>query len=200
MARVMVADSLSSRAKGYLQVNRIDNVEVIYPDNTDLEIVTYDNAEGQLSGIAFQGRSKKPLWKFWFRRESDRKRRIDETIDDRKKWMERKEQDKKEKREFSHSLVEGDFLSSSWGYDQTNVDFYQVTRVIGKMVEIRQVASKVVKSRPPQDYVEPVKNRFTGSKMKKRVGVGDSVKVSSHSHARKWDGKPMYQTSSGWGH
>ena len=190
---------VSSRAKMYLR-SGAEDIKTYYPDNTDLEILTYTNEDGNFIGVAFQGRSKKALWHYRFNSESRLEQRIDAAVDSRRQTLERKEQEKRERREFKHSLSEGDFLYTSWGYDQTNVNFYQVTKVIGKMVEIREVAKKVVKSSPPQDYVEPVKNRFIGPKMKKKVGMGDSVKIKSYAHASKWDGRPKYQTSLGWGH
>lgn len=199
IARVVIADTLSTRAKVYVSPKFSDKIEVVYPDDTDLEIVTYEQA-GQLYGVAFQGRARKPLWYYSFRTNAQREKSVKDTIAARKRHLEYKEEQKRKRREFQHSLQEGDFLYTSWGYDQTNVEFYQVTKVIGKMVEIREVAQKVVKSSPPQDYVVPVKNKFIGSKMKKKVGTGDRVKIESYSHASKWDGKPKYQTSFGWGH
>jgi hypothetical protein len=37
---------------------------------------------------------------------------------------------------------------------------------------------------------------------KRPGGSGSSVyiRLTSFSSARKWDGKPVYQTASGWGH
>lgn len=32
----------------------------------------------------------------------------------------------------THELKEGDILDSSWGYEQTNVDFYRVEKILGK--------------------------------------------------------------------
>jgi len=56
----------------------------------------------------------------------------------------------------------GDMLKMSWGYDQTNVDFFEVTRVIGKaMIEIRKVVSKVVRGAgSPAEYVVPVPGEY----------------------------------------
>jgi hypothetical protein len=194
--------SLSSRAKQYVSERNDDNIRTYLPEGTDLEIVTYESGnKGMLQGVAFQGRARKPLWFYYFKSEQRRRKQIEDTIERRKKVLERKEKQRKERAEFQHSLQEGDFLYTSWGYDQTNVNFYQVTKVIsGKTIEIREVAKKIVKSSPPQDYVAPISNKFIGSKMRKKVGMGDTVKIESYAHASKWDGKPKYQTSFGWGH
>jgi len=47
---------------------------------------------------------------------------------------------------WTNPLVAGTVLYTSWGYDQTNVDFYAVTRVSGRRVWIRPVAADYVES------------------------------------------------------
>lgn len=51
----------------------------------------------------------------------------------------------------------GDFFYSSWGYDQTNVDFYKVVGMTpsGKSVRVQKWTSSVVEDNGPQVYVVP---------------------------------------------
>jgi hypothetical protein len=102
--------------------------------------------------------------------------------------------------EVAHDLEEGDILYSSWGYDQTNVDFYEVVKVLAKSVVIRKIAQKVAKSHQTADYVVPVPGRFEGPAMTKRVSPRGGVKIKSYAYASPWDGKPKYQTGWGFGH
>ena len=46
----------------------------------------------------------------------------------------------------THNLKTGDHLSYSWGYDQTNIDYFIVTRTTAKSVWIVPVDSMVVES------------------------------------------------------
>ena len=99
--------------------------------------------------------------------------------------------------------VVGMILVSSWGYDQTNVDFYEISRVLNSMVEIREIDKKFVKQGRGVDYVVPIPGKFIGSPLRKRVGYYDgqiTVKINSYSSAYQWDGKPESQTSAGYGH
>ena len=41
--------------------------------------------------------------------------------------------------EFRRSLRVGDILYSSWGWEQTNIDFYQVIAIRGSAVDLRQL-------------------------------------------------------------
>ena len=173
------------------------------PRGIDVEAYTYEqrgNFNPGLYAIAFVGKQQKPLWEYRFRDERQRDKKIQETIESRARHLKEKEEQAQKRREFKHDFKVGDILDSSWGYDQTNIDFFEVIGVTAKSVVIREVAKKIVKSQPPQDYVVPRPGRFIGKKMTKRVGPGGYVRIESYQSASKWDGKPRYQTTSGWGH
>jgi hypothetical protein len=169
------------------------------PRDVDVEAYTYEQ-NGKLYGIAFIGKAQKPAWNYRFKDERQRDKKIQETIENRQRHLEEKEEEAKKRREFKHDLKIGDILYSSWGYDQTNIDFYEVIGVTEKSVVVRGVDQKIKKAERGADYVVAMPGRFTGPKMTKRVSQGDSIKISSYAIASKWDGKPKYQTAMGWGH
>lgn len=77
-------------------------------------------------------------------------------------------------------LTVGDILVASWGYEQTNYDYYQVTRLVGKQsVEIRELARQAAESGFMQGDCVPVKGAFKGELMVKRVNEHGRVKVHS---------------------
>ena len=92
-----------------------------------------------------------------------------------------------------HTLKVGDVLSSSWGYDQTNVTFYQVTRITKASVELGTLRSSET-SDGPQSMTGtkmPIVDEFAhGNRFLKRVSANGYVKLSSFEYARLWDGKP----------
>jgi hypothetical protein len=119
-------------------------------------------------------------------------------------------------------LAVGDFVFTSWGYDQTNVSFYRVEGLTpsGKSVRIVQVWAQDVstgdnphRSLVPTEHVaeQQVYDRdddghITGTSTRplpaQTVLILDdrgTVKVDGH-HAWKWDGKPKYATGHGYGH
>lgn len=76
------------------------------------------------------------------------------------------------------ALAVGDVLVSSWGYEQTNYDYYQVIRLVGaRSVEIRKIASLSEETGFMQGDCVPSKNNFTGPAMVKRVDERGTVKV-----------------------
>lgn len=88
----------------------------------------------------------------------------------------------------------GDILVSSWGYDQTNIDYYQVTRVSPAMITMRPIASR-------QDSDDggwtgravPVPGQFTGPGIRRKprnCRDGYCVTLTGYSAAHLWDGTP----------
>jgi hypothetical protein len=98
----------------------------------------------------------------------------------------------------------GAILYTSWGYDQTNVDFYEVVGLTpsGKSALIRPMAQSVVSAGAGSDNVtpDPKDLKGKGHTMVKRIKSGERVRIASYANAHLWDGKPKHQTAFGYGH
>ena len=108
----------------------------------------------------------------------------------------------------------GDVLVSSWGYDQTNVDFWRVVGLTasGKSARIMPVAQRVVDYSRGSERVVP----GGGDVFREQDEVSTSlirwydfcdgrewcvgVPRGYKNTARLWGGEPVYQTAAGWGH
>ena len=173
----------------------------ITPKGIDAEIYLVNYAD-KPGAIGFGGRRSKPDFNFSFRSEDKRAEYIKNYIESAKKSLDSKLEREGKLKGFKHNLKVGDILYSSWGYDQTNIDFYQVTEVIGdKSVKIRAIASKLDHAERGADYIVAIPDKFLNSKtMLKRVQQGNCIKIASYAYAYPWDGQPRYETASGWGH
>lgn len=85
----------------------------------------------------------------------------------------------------------GDIFCSSWGYEQTNISYYQVTRIVGKtMVELSLIRKKTVEqSSEMVSRVEPIADAFVegAEKFKRKVtrySETPRVSITSFSGAR----------------
>lgn len=178
------------------------------------ECVVYSRVvEGRVMAIAYEGNSKNPSWHYRFKSLEELDQYASEwSLKTTKRRKEHKQRviERRKNRNQPHTLKVGDILYSSWGYEQTNVDFYQVTKLKGKnTIEMRQI-QKSFDHGQYSDYVTPIKDsfctpRFEGDTWKtetltKRVSGNNIVSLNSFSSAWKWDGKPKYQTPLGMGH
>lgn len=174
------------------------------PEGTDMQVWRYEVPTDQgvkLFAIGFVGKQSKPAFHYRYRDEMSREREIEHQAESRRQTLEMKAERRQERREYQHDYSVGDILSSSWGYDQTNVDFYEVTRVPGpKTVELRKIGQEVVSSEGQTEGVVPVPGNYISPGMRKTVSPGGSVKITSYSYASKWSGRPLYSTAYGWGH
>ena len=93
-----------------------------------------------------------------------------------------------------------DILVSSWGYEQTNIDFYKVVSVTAKSVKIIRIGNTVVKKGEyMSEYVVPNLNDLAGEPVVKRVKFyRDSdkqyVSINTYATAHLWDGTPKFQS------
>lgn len=104
----------------------------------------------------------------------------------------------------------GDVFYASWGYDQTNVDFYKVvgkTKARIKVVEIGKIRDEGGSC----DHVRPDKTVEVGEVMTKVVRASSwrsdfdpkrdaYFHLTSYSNAHRWGGGRVYETAMGWGH
>lgn len=94
----------------------------------------------------------------------------------------------------------GDILYTSWGYDQTNVDFYRVVSFTAATITLQKIGKSVDSRQTGSNRVVPDGSSSSSKTTQHRTSTGkDTVKVGNHS-AWKWDGRSVYQTASGWGH
>jgi len=123
---------------------------------------------------------------------------LDEFITREQSWIKRKEDEKNLKQQKRKEMVNpykiGDILYSSWGYEQTNVDFFQVTKVGDKSVWVRPIASEMVPDTQGHDSsnVRPLKDDFRGEEIYK------PLVVSTYSEKPHIGGRyPLYPYTSG---
>jgi len=135
------------------------------------------------TAIAYRGKKSKPDFYINFHTEERMITHVEEWVNNHVQDALRKEKEQSD----ALSMVEvGDVLRSSWGWEQTNIDFYQVVEVKGKSVVIQEIGQ--VKTYNDQMFGTcfPCVGQFIGEKMTKRIiGVSDKygVKISSFQHA-----------------
>jgi len=91
----------------------------------------------------------------------------------------------------------GDIFVCSWGYDQTNIDYYKVLEVKNKSVVISAIGQNRTYTGHMQGECNPVPEVVSGKRITKRINAcGDSVslKMTSYSWAHPWSGKTNHFT------
>lgn len=73
-------------------------------------------------------------------------------------------------KEFNHTFKVGDLFYTSWGYEQSNISFYQIIGFAGKSAILCKIDKISVEDTSwASRLVKPAKNSFIGEPFKKRI-------------------------------
>ena len=89
----------------------------------------------------------------------------------------------------------GDIIVSSWGYDQTNIDFYKIVKQTASSVWIQKLKKQYLEQTGWAHYkVVPSDEFASQTQSVKRYKTGEYVSIDGRIGARLWDGKPETET------
>lgn len=155
----------------------------------------YSLPNGKSCVIAYDGNQSKRAFHESYRDAEKRDVRIAEHFAaltssalQKKEWRDRKNA--------AHSMVVGDIIHHSWGWEQTQCDFYQVLAVTAHGATIQAISSATVPdscySHGMAEMQTATPNAFCGEPLKVRIDGTNRVTTLKHGSAAKWDGRPKY--------
>ena len=105
---------------------------------------------------------------------------------------------------FNHGYKMGDILYSSWGYEQTNIDWYQVTATTAKTITVCQIKSNCTETGfmcgettpRPYEYIpgKTFTRKVTPSYCTGSTESKGRISLSSYESAAEWDGTPKHNS------
>lgn len=173
--------------------NNPNATKIVAKDLTST-VFYYTDVFGNPCMRAYRGRALKPAVCYRYKDEAARKKGII-------KFMESCSANKHTYKPDPRKLEVGDVLKASWGYDQTNVDYYKVLSLKGKtMVVIAEIASFRSYDDIDSGSCSPDVSKIIGEPMTKKAN-GDRVRIASYCSAYKVEptivnGAKVYGTSS----
>jgi hypothetical protein len=176
----------------------IDKKAVEHKDTESTAVVYLRDFGPYVDLMGFGGKRNKPDFHYTYKTLEAAHTKMNTYFDSIRAW-EKAVVDRREKaKAYVNTAKVGDIYVSSWGYDQTNVDFYKITKVMKKMVEYVQIDKSVT-----PDYLTAEKATAGDKVISKpsRALMGkNGFSVSSFQYASKWNGQPMHQTDILFGH
>ena len=92
-----------------------------------------------------------------------------------------------ERKDATNPYKVGDVFRSSWGYDQTNINYYQAIKVTTKTVTVREVAQERIATGPMHGRCVPVVGQFLENSRRGektcRIGAYGALKINSSERA-----------------
>ena len=161
-------------------------------DDQDLGIQIYYKESPTIGGLCFVGRAIKPTWHYRFKNAEQRQAEVTKTFEWVHAHANRKAERKAKQLEArsNHGVEVGDVFRSSWGYDQTNIDYYEVISVSGKTATFCKISQLSENTAYLQGDCVPNPGSFIGNPFKKLIQKSsvDSeayIRINSFSNAYK---------------
>lgn len=152
--------------------------------------------------IAYSGKRTKPDMYYIYPNLAQREEAISHYLKNIKSHEEWKQKCKDNRILKTNPVKVGDIFYTSWGYDQTNVEFYQVLEVKGQFAQIRQICCSYDETGFLSGNKTALKNKFVknAEPMRKKVLTNDGgnsvyFSISDCQTAWQWDGRPKYSSS-----
>lgn len=158
--------------------------------------------------IGFHGRAQKPDFSYWYASAEQREKKARAHFE---AWQaneaaKRERAAKAKAGVAAHDVKVGDVFRASWGYDQTNIDYFECTKLIGKtMMEVRQIACEREDAGCFDQYkVVPALGQYIGEPERKKIQVWKGspyFSFASFANAYRMDpiakigNKPVYEAS-----
>lgn len=143
-------------------------------------------ADGKILLKAFKGKSAKPSFYYSYKNDESANKKISAWIESLRIMNAAKIRDKAEKNQ-PHNIKIGDIFRSTWGYDQTNVEFWECVSVSGALITVREIAQQREYTESMSGNCLPIPGKFIGAEKKCRVQYGTRIKVSDCAHASLLD-------------
>ena len=158
---------------------------------------------GNPCAMMFIGKQAKPAMHYKYATVEKRDAAIEKFFDDQvevaKIKAERAEAAKARKQEAKEKVKVGDIFCGSWGYDQTNQEFYQVVEKKGVTCKLQEIGQQRVETHETCEYVRPNPEIKIGEPVTKRINQSGGFTFDVF-NLYPDEGRPRYQTAWGYGH
>jgi len=156
----------------------------------------YDSKNGP-AYVAYKGRQGKAARHFAFSSLDRRDKHLAGYVEQETNT----ENFKRSRRETGHGLEVGEIVCAVWGYEQTNVDFFEVLRVpTARSAVVRRIESETIEDEPgsmtgystpkPGQFVAVAKEETRRADGLHRLNAGKCCRGD----LKKWNGKPQRVT------
>lgn len=177
--------------------------EILRGDDNAYVIFFYAGGKaGVPCAMAFKGKALKPALHYRYRSDDTRRARCQAWIDAIDADSRRKAE-ARAARNTPHTLTVGDVLRSTWGYEQTNIDYYEVVALKGKtMVTLRAIGAQCEPTEWMQGNSVPVPGQYIGAPRSYKVnGHSNTVRIESFAIASPMTpiahvaGRPIFESA-----
>ena len=147
-----------------------------FPEVNAVAYLSQNEAGDRFYAIGYSGKRNKSDFNYRFRSAEARDKYVAEWVEGLKRTAAYKAERKALRVEAPMKLKVGDIVHTSWGYDQTNTDFFQIVKMVGKRsVSIRKISAPCEETGFMSGTSVAIKDAFIGEPVTRLVSNGDTV-------------------------
>jgi hypothetical protein len=166
---------------------------------SDAVAYLYVSGNGKPAALIFFGKSDKPVSRYYWPNEARRDQTVKDAFERRRAFTAHKAGQRATRKAWVNPYKVGDLFRRSWGYDQTNIDWYEVVKVTGKMLWVREIAQECVATGDMTGRTTPQPGQYLKGDPKKCLAQDGCIKINHYAHAyfvkpQMIAGVPVYGT------
>ena len=127
---------------------------------SDAVAYLYSSTSGAPCARVFYGKQSKPVVAYRYRSEAEREASVIAAFKGRQARTARMAEYAAERKDAVNPYKVGDVFRSSWGYDQTNINYYQAIKVTAKSITVREIAQERIATGAMRGRCVPVVGQF----------------------------------------
>ena len=163
---------------------------------TDAVVYLYGGASGDPCALGYVGTAGKPAFRHRFGSAQHRERFVADWVAGQQRAAAARAERVLARKNATHTLKLGDIVYACWGYEQTNVDFFQVVRVVSdRSVAIRAIKGEIQADGPMAmaGHSTPCRDQFEDDapELIRRAEGSAVMNVRFKHSASLWTGKPV---------
>lgn len=157
----------------------------------------WSTGQGKPGATIFSGKRAKPNSNFYYRDYARLDAALALAVESAARAVAFRQERAAKRKNFVHDCKVGDIYRTSWGYDQTNIEYFEVVEVKGKFATLRELAQKRVETGwlqgscvpLPGEYLKPrYEGDDAGLPIKRLIQEG-YIKIDNVRHAWPEKGK-----------
>ncbi|HTR86217.1 MAG TPA: hypothetical protein VMI56_17165 [Reyranella sp.] len=154
-------------------------------EQSDAVVYLFERA-GKPCAIGYHGKANRQDFHYNYRSTERREQHVEEFFATRRARLANRKEQRADRAAFVHDYKVGDIFRTCWGYDQTNVEFFEVTEVKGKHLILREVAQARVETGFMCGRCVPQSGQFKGEPLR-RLATRHGVRIDGVRHGSKWN-------------
>lgn len=151
----------------------------------------YDAGNGKPAVQVYFGKQNKPVLHCYFIKAAQREARVTALFSARRQALQTQRERTAARTAWVNTYKVGDIFRTNWGYEQTNVEFFECTDVRGKHVVLRELAQdRSVSGMGMQGSCVPLPGQYVGEPLR-RLAQERGIKIDTCRTAWIVEGKTV---------